>query len=398
MPLTLLLDLDDTLLVNNMHDFIPAYLRELSNHLIDFAEPKILIDTLLSATNQMIDNDHPGMTLKDVFDCNFYPALGVQEDQINLAIEQFYLKVFPNLQYLTNPVSGAVELIEEAINRDYQILIATNPLFPLQAIVHRLNWAGLSPDRYQFKFIPSYDTFHFAKPNPAYFLELLTRIDFEESPVLMVGDDLKLDIDAAKQAGIYTYHVSKSEDNTSQTDACGSLSNLIPWIDKHEITEFIPSFSKPTAISAWLRAIPASLRVICNQLEYERWSIRPSPSEWSQTEILCHLRDVEIEVNLPRIFTILQDENPFIPAKDTDQWAEARNYNLQNGHDALKKYIDARYKLLVELNKYPFESWTRKAKHGIFGPTTLHEMIRIISAHDDLHLHQIIKTQKAMLA
>ena len=38
------------------------------------------------------------------------------------------------------------------------------------------------------------------------------------------------------------------------------------------------------------------------------------------TEIICHLRDVEREVNLPRIRRVLAEQNPFLVGEVTDVW------------------------------------------------------------------------------
>ena len=73
-------------------------------------------------------------------------------------------------------------------------MIATNPLFPRTAIYQRLEWAGLPPDKYPFSLIPSYETFHFAKPNPTYFAEFLTISGWPDGPMIMVGNDLEHDI------------------------------------------------------------------------------------------------------------------------------------------------------------------------------------------------------------
>jgi hypothetical protein len=74
MKLTLLVDLDDTLLSNQMELFEPAYLKALSKHLSTHVRPDVMLRELLSATRQMITNVQPDCTLENVFDRAFYPA------------------------------------------------------------------------------------------------------------------------------------------------------------------------------------------------------------------------------------------------------------------------------------------------------------------------------------
>jgi len=102
---TLLIDLDDTLLDNNIDSFLPAYLQALSRELAPLAEPKRLIDTLIAATGKMVKNTRPDCTLKEVFDEAFYPALGLELTAIQGSIDRFYAEVFPTLKKLTRPRS-----------------------------------------------------------------------------------------------------------------------------------------------------------------------------------------------------------------------------------------------------------------------------------------------------
>ncbi len=70
---TLLLDLDDTLLENDVETFVPAYLQRLGAFLNDLAPAERLIPLLLHATRVMLENNDPEITLERVFAGNFYP-------------------------------------------------------------------------------------------------------------------------------------------------------------------------------------------------------------------------------------------------------------------------------------------------------------------------------------
>ena len=56
--------------------------------------------------------------------------------------EFFYSELFPKLKDKTQFRPEAVELIQAALERGYQVGIATNPAFPLTAILQRLNGLG----------------------------------------------------------------------------------------------------------------------------------------------------------------------------------------------------------------------------------------------------------------
>ena len=197
MSLTLLLDLDDTLLDSNMNAFIPAYFQKLAGYLADRVSPDELVKYLMIGTRQMMSNSDPRQTLRETFDANFYRPLGLDREQMRPVLETFYDEIFPTLQVLTKPKPEAVAFVDWAVAQGYRIAISTNPLFPRKAIYHRLRWAGLDPQKYPFEVITSYEEFHFSKPNPAYFAEVLARMGWLDGPVLLVGDDPELDITIA---------------------------------------------------------------------------------------------------------------------------------------------------------------------------------------------------------
>ncbi len=393
MTLTLLLDLDDTLLQNDMETFIPAYLQALSKYLSEKVSPDHLVKQLMRATQIMIANDRPDRTLKETFDQAFYPAIGIEESQIHQEIEAFYQNQFPQLEGLTRPMPGAVELVTQALQRQYNLILATNPLFPLLANLHRLKWAGLAESIPAFRLIASYETYHFAKPNAAFFMELLARDGWREQGAVMVGNDLEMDILPAKKVGLKTFLVSANP--TAPESIGGKLENVIPWIDQMPPEDTIPNFSSTEAILAILKSTSAALPYLCAQISDDRWNERPQDDEWCQTEVLCHLRDVEIEVNLPRLQKAIATPNSFIAGIDTDRWAEQRNYRKQSGKKALAEFIQARLELLNLVQNMPTETWNQKVRHAIFGPTTLQELVGIIASHDRIHIRQIVQNQSA---
>jgi len=396
MSLTLLLDLDDTCLGNSMDTFIPAYLQALGDHLSDFIPPENLTTALLSSTQDMFQNTRPDLTLKQVFDQSFYPQLGIRPQDFTDLFESFYIEKFPSLKYLTQFRPEAVRMVEEAFERGYIVAIATNPLFPLTAILQRLEWAGLSPHKYPFGLIPSYETAYFAKPNPAFFAEILSRLGWPEGPVVMVGDNFDHDIAPARNLGIGTFWITNSEqlsaDRTHPSYGYGGLDQFFSWIDATPSEDLQPDFNRIEAMLAILRASPAVLNAFSWELKASNWVDHPQPGEWSFTEILCHFRDVDNDVNLPRIKKVLNALNPFLPGIDSDKWAEERLYYCQNGQEALRDFTSSRIQLLKVLDELKPEDWNRPARHAIFGPTSLKELVSIVVGHDRLHVQQAFRS------
>lgn len=394
MNLTLLLDLDDTLIDTNLNVFLPAYFQALTGFFADKVAPDLMLSALKAGTRKMVINSDPSQTLQQVFNAGFFPLLGVERSEIQLLFDQFYEDAFPKLGNLTNSIPEAVELVKWALAQGCQLAIATNPLFPLSGIHHRMRWAGLPPEQFSFAVVSAYENFHFAKPNPAYFAEVLGRMGWPEGPVLMVGDDVKRDLPGAQALGLPTFWVADpdalSPDGLNPIGR-GAIRDLRPWLEHVDLSTLEPTLSTPESLIAVMLSTPAVISGLLKSAPGPYLAHRPVPTEWSLTEIVCHLRDTEAEVNFPRLRMLLELDEPFIPARMTDAWAEERDYINQDFSQALQDFISARVQTIAVLRELTDE-WRRKARHAIFGPTDLQELVKFMVEHDKLHIRQILAT------
>lgn len=398
MTLTLLVDLDDTLLDNDINAFLPNYLQALSKHLAAHFPAEILSRELMAGTYQMLKNTNPGLTLEKVFSQAFYPALGVDREEIRAEIDLFYDEIFPTLQPLTSPRPEAVRMVEKAFSRGYQVVVATNPLFPLKAIRHRLAWAGLSPEQYPFALISSYETFHFTKPNPAYYAEVLAQLGWLDQPAIMVGNNLTDDIQPAARLGLPTFLLesdNRFDRDDNSLSSYGKLEEIMPWASRVANTGSQSLPCTPVALLAQLRSTPAALDTMTTHPPDGFWSYQPAPGEWNNTQILCHLRDVDREVNEPRLEKLTKEENPLLVGINTDPWADERDYAQQDGPSAVQEFIASRTRLIHLLEGLRANEWQKQARHTIFGPTHLSELVGFITTHDRNHVQQIKRNIKA---
>lgn len=400
MSLTLLLDLDNTLLKNDIEAFLSHYLQAFARQVADYFEPDRFVQSLLVGTQAMVKNRRPDLTLREAFEAEFYPMLGIEPASFESIAEHFYSQVFPALRQLTEPNPGASGFVEACLNRGYRLAVATNPLFPRTAILQRLDWANLPAETYPFEIISSYETFHFSKPEPAYFAELLARMGWPAGPVVIVGDDLKRDVASGRRMGFPVFWIAhegvSAKDGPLGPSASGSLGDILPWIDSTPVESLRPNFNRPDSLMAILYSTPAALDSICRNLPDAVWNASPQPGEWCLTEIACHLRDVEQEVNIPRVRRMLGESNPFLSGEDTDPWAEVRGYRFQDGLEALRQFIAARLEMIAMLEAMPQDCWQAPARHAIFGPTTLLEVVSIQCAHDRAHIQQVHQVLRAV--
>ena len=388
---TLMLDLDDTLLESHFEDrLLPAYLSRLADYLADVAAKETLIPALLASVRAMTENLDPTRTLKDVFDASFYPAISASEEALRPRVDRFYQDVFPEFQTVTTPIDDAPRLVHRAIEDQLQIVVATNPLFPLAAILHRLRWAGLAPEATRLDLITSYESFHFSKPHPEYYAEILGFLGRPATEAAVMGDDAPGDLAPAALLGVSTFHVSSSADGDYPG---GTLNQGQSWLTKL-IAAPPPDgpIVPPTGVLARLRGYLAAVLALTKGVSPEAFRQRPDPSEWAPVEVICHLRDVEREVYQPRLALILSAEDPFISAADPDQWAAPRRYIEQSPTEALQDFVRARLDTINTLAQLAESGWLRTARHALFGPTTLVEVMCMAADHDLVHLRQLRQT------
>ena len=401
MTLTLLLDLDDTLLNTNIGEFIPAYFAALTESLQQWVAPEAMLPALAAGTQKMLANDEPLLTLQQVFEASFYPKLGIDKERAQQPIEDFYDNVFPSLRGITSQRRGARELVDWALGEGHRVAIATDPIFPRKANYERLRWAGLDPER--FDIVSAYETFHFTKTHSAYYAELLGKLGWPDGPVLMVGNDLERDLACAQELGLAAYQVDGkplasfspvAAGRAARTIGYGSLTDLRNWLQSVDPGSLEPSFTSEAAILGILESTPAVLHSMTSGLSPDEWTHEPTPDDWALIEILCHLRDTEREVYHPQIEILRQEAHPFVPRPDAAVWAKQRNYLDEDGTTAVASFAAARQQTLRELQTFSPDLWRRAARHAIFGPTNSQEVVGFMANHDRLHIQQAWQTRQ----
>jgi hypothetical protein len=133
-----------------------------------------------------------------------------------------------------------------------------------------------------------------------------------------------------------------------------------------------------------------------SSLAEEEWRKEPSSEDWAMNEIICHLRDTEREVHQMQLNLMIERESAFIPRPDSGVWASEREYCNVDGSSALIEFAQARIDNLKTLKGLDKESWTRSARHAIFGPTNFLEVTSFMADHDRLHVQQVWKTLKSV--
>ena len=155
MTLTLLVDVDGTLLFNDEDQFQKLYFRLLGETLHPWVSAERLKAAVIEAGKRSMEKDTPVNTMEECFDQAFYSRLGIDKAEIGDAIEKFFATTFPRLGSTTRPIPGARKLIETAFNRGWDVVVATNPLLPSITTLQRLEWAQIPVSEFPYRLVTS---------------------------------------------------------------------------------------------------------------------------------------------------------------------------------------------------------------------------------------------------
>lgn len=187
-----LFDLDGTLLPMNMDEFVKTYFGLLSKRMAQFGyDPKELIATIWSGTKAMMKNDG-SVPNEKVFWQAFADKYGDAYFIDQKKFDEFYDNEFLNVKSICGFNPLAKEAVDRIKSAGMRVVLATQPIFPSIATVHRTAWAGL--DVNDFEMFTAYENIGYCKPNPEYYKEILSRIGLLPEECLMVGNDVDDDM------------------------------------------------------------------------------------------------------------------------------------------------------------------------------------------------------------
>lgn len=388
-----LLDLDHTL-INTDVSFVPEYMRMVDTYFESLWQyPKlsrILARVIGGATGpRSVELTNSGMAVRVIAE-----ETGKSTAEILESFALFYADIYPALKSCIEQIEPAAALIEYLHKQSLAVVIATNPLYPAEAIRLRLRWGGLPDELDAYALVTTGDNMHFAKPDPSYYAEIVARVGIEPDEALMVGDSLENDILPAVELGLNTFYIHNDPgDRPSQADDTGTLSDFYSRLTSENWLEAVkPHPLKPEAIEPELRGNIGALFGMLSDVKPHHWNQHPDPNEWSVLQVVCHLLESEQAVQRPRLKRILEENNPFLVAPHSPPGPYEALPCDADGLHAAQRFAQQRAETIEWLRTLRPNDWQRSARHSIFGLTTLLEMAHFTAQHDRLHLNQICQT------
>ena len=227
----ILFDLDGTLLPMDLEAFTGAYFGALSKELAPLGfTPQTLFKPFWVCTKAMMGNT-TGKTNADVFWETFTAMTGVDRARVEPLCDAFYTQGFQAARSGTRENPLAAEAVRLAREKADNVVLATNPLFPMAGQATRLSWIGLKPE--DFDLVTCYTSDRYCKPNPAYFTDICRRLDLEPGRCLMIGNDDSEDMQCAAAAGMAGYLVTDCRITNQEnpwTGPQGSFAEMIEML------------------------------------------------------------------------------------------------------------------------------------------------------------------------
>lgn len=211
-------DLDGTLLPMDMDEFTNGYFRFLVKKAKSASgkyDGEELVKNIWGGVKAMIMNKGQ-MSNEKAFWNYFVSVYGKDSIKDKVVFDDFYANDFICAKDYTGFNPQANETVKAIKKAGYKTVLATNPIFPETATRQRISWAGLDVD--DFETFTTYENCVYCKPNPEYYTELMKKLDMKPDECLMVGNDVREDMDAGTLAGMNVFLLTDCMINKENKD------------------------------------------------------------------------------------------------------------------------------------------------------------------------------------
>ena len=190
-------DLDNTLLpIYTQERFVEIWFRDISKKFSAYGlDPVRAAGAVNQGVRAMLYNES-GRKNIEVFYEEVEKLSGYTREQIEPPTMDYYTSTFGNVYDITLPNPHAVRIAELMREKADFSVVATMPVFVKEAVYMRMSWVGLTPD--MFDHITTADNSSYCKPNPLYFQEILDRFGVKPEEALMIGNDVREDMQPCK--------------------------------------------------------------------------------------------------------------------------------------------------------------------------------------------------------
>ncbi len=136
---------------------------------------------------------------------------------------------------------------------------------------------------------------------------------------------------------------------------------------------------------AFLAETPEMVRRLTSALDAAGMRYKPSPTEFSALEQVCHLRDIEREGYAVRLRSLLAEDEPALPDVDGAKLARERDYQGQDFAAALAAFAEARRENVAVIEGLTSAQLERAGLFAGVRRVTVADVLEMMREHDEAH-------------
>jgi len=203
----ILFDLDNTLILFDEARFYEGYFERIVKLFADIIPADKFVEHLISATRIMVQNTGE-VTNAEYFKDAFAKGYKDRRNELWDRFLYFYETEYDKLEANFTLPDELYEAMDKIVRTGLKLVLASNPIFPLDVQLKRLAWAGL--EHMPFDLVTHIENMSFCKPRVEYYLQICQKINERPEVCLMVGNDPVNDMIAAL-TGMKTYLTDDSK-------------------------------------------------------------------------------------------------------------------------------------------------------------------------------------------
>lgn len=200
-------DLDNTLLpIYTQDKFVEIWFRDIAEKFREYGLDAARAAAGVNRGIRAMLYNESGRKNIDVFYEEAEKSSGYTREQLEPPTVDYYSTTFENVYEITLPNPYAPQIADLMRRKAKYAVVATMPVFTIEAVAMRMKWVGLKPE--MFDHVTTARNSSFCKPNPRYFQEILDRFGARPHEALMIGNDVREDMLPCRGLGIDVFLVT----------------------------------------------------------------------------------------------------------------------------------------------------------------------------------------------
>lgn len=190
-----LFDLDNTLILFDENEYFKSYISKAAIWFKDLMPEDLFKVRLMTASQALLQNNGEMLNVDFYFKV-FAKDFEDKKDLLWQRFKDFYASQYEQFKSLVTVPDGIDAVMHRLLAKKLKLVIASNPMFPLNIQLMRLSWAGIADLPYSL--VTHIENMTYCKPRLEYYQQICEMIHIPPSNCLMVGNDPVNDMIVAK--------------------------------------------------------------------------------------------------------------------------------------------------------------------------------------------------------